>query len=87
MKNGVFWVVTPWSVHSYILEDAIIHTHRRENLKSYMMFYSLLQSSDWRQFRLGSKYLQRRIVVSKQTEHERALYSKSSRTRIFVKEK
>jgi hypothetical protein len=28
MKNGVFWVVTP-------CEDTILHSHRRENLKSY----------------------------------------------------
>jgi hypothetical protein len=29
-KNGVFWDVTPG-----IPEDAILHSHRRENVKSY----------------------------------------------------
>jgi hypothetical protein len=29
MKNGVFWVVTPCG-------DTILHSHRRENLKSYI---------------------------------------------------
>jgi hypothetical protein len=32
MKNGVFWVVTPCGS---IPEDIILHSHRRENLKSY----------------------------------------------------
>jgi hypothetical protein len=33
LKNGVFWDVTPFRRN--IPEDAILHSHRRENLKSY----------------------------------------------------
>jgi hypothetical protein len=32
MKNGVFWVVTTRRNNP---EDTILHSHRRENLKSY----------------------------------------------------
>jgi hypothetical protein len=44
MKNGVFWVVTPCGSCKNLLtratwrnnpEDTILHSHRRENLKSY----------------------------------------------------
>jgi hypothetical protein len=31
MKNGVFWDVTPCGIP----EDTILHSQRRENLKSY----------------------------------------------------
>jgi hypothetical protein len=34
MKNGVFWDVTPCGSCN-IQEDTILHSHRRENLKSY----------------------------------------------------
>jgi hypothetical protein len=34
MKYGVFWDVTPWVTRRNILEDAILHIHRPENLKS-----------------------------------------------------
>jgi hypothetical protein len=36
IKNGVFWVVTPCgSCKNRNPEDTILHSHRRENLKSY----------------------------------------------------
>jgi hypothetical protein len=34
LKNGVFWVLTR-ATRRNISEDAILHSHRRENLKSY----------------------------------------------------
>jgi hypothetical protein len=47
MKNGVFWDVTPCgsckiptrATRRNIPEDVIIHSHRRENLKSYNCVY------------------------------------------------
>jgi hypothetical protein len=33
MKNGVFWDATPFGS---IPEDTILHSHRRENLNSYI---------------------------------------------------
>jgi hypothetical protein len=33
LKYGVFWVVTPCGRNNP--EDTILHSHRRENLKSY----------------------------------------------------
>jgi hypothetical protein len=36
IKNGVFWDVTPCDSCKYLPEDAILHSHRRENLKSYI---------------------------------------------------
>jgi hypothetical protein len=43
MKNGVFWVVTPCGSCKNNPEDTILHSHRRENLKSYkqMLFTKL----------------------------------------------
>jgi hypothetical protein len=35
LKNGVFWVVTPCGSCKNP-EDTILHSHRRENLKSYI---------------------------------------------------
>jgi hypothetical protein len=35
VKNGVFWVVTPCGTCKNP-EDTILHSHRRENLKSYI---------------------------------------------------
>jgi hypothetical protein len=37
LKNGVFWVVTPCTQRNNP-EDIILHSHRRENLKSYIVF-------------------------------------------------
>jgi hypothetical protein len=38
MKNAIFWDVTPRSsvTRRYITEDAILHSHCHENLKSYI---------------------------------------------------
>jgi hypothetical protein len=38
MKNGAFWVVTPCGSCKN-REDNILHSHRRENLKSYTTFF------------------------------------------------
>jgi hypothetical protein len=38
IKIAVFWVVAPCS---YNPEDSNLHTHRRENLKSYYVCYKL----------------------------------------------
>jgi hypothetical protein len=38
MKNGVFWVVTPCGSCKNP-EDTILHSHRRENLKSYLLLF------------------------------------------------
>jgi hypothetical protein len=35
LKNGVFWVLTRTTRRNNP-EDTILHSHRRENLKSYM---------------------------------------------------
>jgi hypothetical protein len=35
MKNGVFWVLTR-ATRRNNPEDTILHSHRRENLKSYL---------------------------------------------------
>jgi hypothetical protein len=35
VKNGVFWDVTPCGTCKNIPEDTFLHSHRRENLKSY----------------------------------------------------
>jgi hypothetical protein len=39
MKNGVFWNVTPCGSCKNITEDAILHSHRREKLKSYIEYH------------------------------------------------
>jgi hypothetical protein len=47
LKNGVFWDVTPWgsckaltrATWRNIPEDTILHSHRCENLKSYIWAY------------------------------------------------
>jgi hypothetical protein len=36
MKNGVFWVLTR-ATRRNNPEDTILHSHRRENLKSYII--------------------------------------------------
>jgi hypothetical protein len=45
VKNGVFWDVTPCGAcknRRNIPEDAIVHSYRRENLKSYTVLCVLL---------------------------------------------
>jgi hypothetical protein len=37
MMNGFFWDVMPRNIP----EDTILHSHRHENLKSYIVFYGL----------------------------------------------
>jgi hypothetical protein len=44
MKNGVFWDVTPRGSCLNIPEDTILHSHRRENLKS----YTELNAAGWK---------------------------------------
>jgi hypothetical protein len=39
LKNGVFWVVTPCGSRRKNPEDTILHSHRRENLKSYKAYF------------------------------------------------
>jgi hypothetical protein len=47
LKNGVFWVVTPCGSLTVLTratrrnnpEDTILHSHRRENLKSYNVHF------------------------------------------------
>jgi hypothetical protein len=41
MKNGVFWVLTR-ATRRNNPEDTILHSHRRENLKSYTAFQLVL---------------------------------------------
>jgi hypothetical protein len=41
VKNGVFWVVTPCGSRRNNPEDTLLHSHRRENLKSYKLRWSL----------------------------------------------
>jgi hypothetical protein len=41
LKNGVFWVVTPCGTRRNNPEDTILHSHRRENLKSYKFILNL----------------------------------------------
>jgi hypothetical protein len=60
LKNGVFWDITPCgsckrrfggtsvltrATRRNIPEDDILHTHRRENLRSYIPYVSLLQNT------------------------------------------
>jgi hypothetical protein len=40
LKNGVFWVLTR-ATRRNIPEDTILHSHRRENLKSYIFYIPL----------------------------------------------
>jgi hypothetical protein len=51
LKNGVFWVVTPCGSFTRATrrnnpEDTILHSHRRENLKSYIVI-PWVASSTW----------------------------------------
>jgi hypothetical protein len=44
LKNGVFWVVTPCGSCN-TPEDTILHSHRRENLKSYNVTVAIIDYS------------------------------------------
>jgi hypothetical protein len=60
MKNGVFWVLTR-ATRRNNPEDTILHSHRRENLKSYIAWIHLFSSFEyshgvWRAEHVIEKY-------------------------------
>jgi hypothetical protein len=55
MKNGVFWDVTPCGSCN-IPKDTILHSHHRENLKSYNIRYNSEANSEIHNVNTSTKY-------------------------------